>query len=148
MTNSATSVRNVVCDTVINGRTYQAGTKILMPYRQLHFNNDVFGVNADLFDHERFLRTKNLNRNPNYKPFGGGSTLCSGRFIAKREVIAFVALILNRFDLELSRTPDGSEKGGEQSFPRFDYTKPGLGIMDVKDNDDLVVVLKPRKERR
>ena len=145
MTNSATSVRNVLADTVINGRTYMAGTKILMPYRQLHFQDAVFGGSPSSFDPERFLRKKDLARNVNYKPFGGGSTLCSGRFIAKREVVSFIALLLNRFEIELPRMADGGEKGSAQQFPRFDYTKPGLGIMDVKDRDDLIITMR-RKE--
>ena len=113
----------------------------MMPYRQLHFDQAVFGPNPDSFDPSRFLRSKDLNKNPSYKPFGGGSTLCSGRFIAKYEVIAFVALVINRFDMSLV----GGEKGEEQQFPRFNRTKPGLGIMEPKDGDDLIIDVRERK---
>lgn len=141
LTNSASSVRQVVSDTIINDRLYRAGAKIMMPYRQLHFNEAVFGPNPEGFDPSRFLRNKDLNRNPNYKPFGGGSTLCSGRFIAKYEVIAFVALLINRFDMRLA----GLEGGLKQTFPRFNRTKPGLGIMEPKDGDDLIIEVSQRK---
>ena len=145
LTNSASSVRNVVSDTIINGKIYRAGSKIIMPYRQLHFNEDVFGQDPDSFDHERFLRTKDLNRNPNYKPFGGGSTLCSGRFIARREVLVFVAVLLNRFDITLAELEDGPGKASrQQTFPRFDRTKPGLGIMDPRGGDDFILNVRLR----
>ena len=145
LTNSAASVRNVVSDTVINGKTYRAGSKIIMPYRQLHFNEAVFGRDPESFDHERFLRTKDLSRNPSYKPFGGGTTLCSGRFIARREVLAFVAVLLNRFDVKLADLEDGAGKAPrQQMFPRFDRTKPGLGIMEPKGGDDFILELRHR----
>ena len=113
----------------------------MMPYRQLHFDESVFGLNPESFDPARFLRAKDLSKSPSYKPFGGGSTLCSGRFIARYEVIAFVALLINRFDLRLVEEGEGAPP----MFPRFNRTKPGLGIMEPKDGDDLAVEVRERK---
>lgn len=57
MTNSSSSVRSVVSDTVIGDTVLGAGTKVLIPYRQLHFNEDVFGENALQFAiHDPFCR--------------------------------------------------------------------------------------------
>ena len=135
LTNSASSVRAVVQDTTINGKFYRKGAKIMMPYRQLHFNEAIFGPsNPQAFDPGRFLHNKDLARSPSYKPFGGGSTLCSGRFVARYEVLAFVALLVNRFDVSLVEG---------QRFPRFDRSKPGLGIMETKQGDDLRIELRP-----
>ena len=112
-----------------------------MPYRQLHFDEAVFGSLPEAFDPSRFLRNKDLNRNPSFKPFGGGSTMCSGRFLAKYEVLAFVALAIDRFEIKVA---DG-EGGSQQRFPRFNQNKPGLGIMEPLNGDDLIVEVRKRK---
>lgn len=135
MTNSSSSVRTVMSDTVIGDCTLRAGMKVLIPYRQLHFNKEVFGTDALKLNPERFLKNKALARSPSYRPFGGGSTYCPGRFIARQEVLAFIGIVLNRFRTELA---------GAQGIPRLEEMKPCLGIMGPVAGGDLIV----RVERR
>ena len=71
-----------------------------MPYRQLHFDKAVFRPQGRDFSLERFL-DEDTARSPSFKSFGGGITYYSGRFIRKREVLAFVAVALHRYDIEV-----------------------------------------------
>ena len=135
MTNSSSSVRSVVSDTVIGDSVLRAGTKVLIPYRQLHFNEDVFGENATKLDPERFLRRNNLKRSLSYRPFGGGSTYCPGRFIARQEVVAFVGIVLNRFRVTLVT---------KSGVPPLEEMKPCLGIMGPTQGSDLIVRVEQR----
>ncbi|KAL8736146.1 MAG: hypothetical protein Q9181_002511 [Wetmoreana brouardii] len=97
LTSGASSARTVVSSIPLRNKI---DTKLLMPYRQLHFQEDVFGPQVKEFRPERFLGTNGINRSSEFKPFGGGITYCFGRFIAKREVMAFVALLLNHCQFE------------------------------------------------
>ncbi|MCJ1343208.1 hypothetical protein MMC31_001400, partial [Peltigera leucophlebia] len=92
LTSSSSSIRNVLKPVTIGGKNFRIGTKVLIPFRQLHFNEDIFGVDAGTFNPERFLRNKELNRGASFRPFGGGKTYCPGRFLAYREILVFTAL--------------------------------------------------------
>ena len=111
------------------------GSKLLMPYRQLHFDEGVFGSRVEEFDPQRFIENPELGRSQSFKPFGGGVTYCSGRFIARREVISFVALVVHRYHLEL--------KDPNQGFPRQDGKKPTLGVIGPVKGDNVILVVKP-----
>ena len=138
----STSIRTVISPTTINGTHLRVGTKVLLPYRQLHVDSSVFGLNVLEFERDRFLKDKNLGKSPSYRPFGGGSTLCPGRFIARSQVTAFVAEILNRFNIELASTTGETGVGGSKpQFPRMDEGKPSLGVMGPVAGDDLIVVV-------
>lgn len=146
LTNSSSSVRTVVRPTVLTSgaRTptvLQPGNRVLIPYRQGHFNPHVFGPDVDRFDHTRFLRDKDLERNPSFRPFGSGSTHCPGRFLARREVVVFVALVVRRFDVALAATADGRANG----LPEIETKKPCLGVMGVRDGQDCVVQVSRRQ---
>lgn len=90
------------------------------------------------FNADRYLKNKDLSSSPSLRLFGGGSTYCSGSFIAKREVMAFVTLAVHLYDLR----PGNPEK----AFPRMDETKPTLGIMDPMKADEVMLVISPRSQ--
>ena len=136
VTSVNSSARNIEAPVIVDHRTLQTDGKIMMPYRQLHLDESVFGPETKNFDPDRFLKNKDLSRSPSFKPFGGGSTYCSGRFIAKREVMAFIALTIYLYDLRL--------KNPEQAFPTMDETKPTLGIMDPVVANRLLLINTPR----
>ncbi|KAL9594859.1 MAG: hypothetical protein Q9219_006794 [cf. Caloplaca sp. 3 TL-2023] len=121
LTSGASSARTVIAPTQLGNKVLRQGTKLLMPYRQLHFQTEVFGPQIKEFRPQRFLGEKDLGRSSEYKPFGGGITYCSGRFIARREVLAFVAMVLRKYDIELA--------GEGQRLPRLDEKKPTLGVI-------------------
>ncbi|KAK3303785.1 putative cytochrome p450, partial [Chaetomium strumarium] len=131
------SVRFITRDTVIGGKILRKGNRLMIPYRQLHFDEDVFGPGIEQFRPERFDEKANLTRSDNWRPFGGGSTMCPGRYVAKRAVMLFVAMLLRRFELEMVGGPDTPVPDAEQG-------KPVLGIMSVKEGQDLMVRLTRR----
>ncbi|KAL8840529.1 MAG: hypothetical protein Q9176_003856 [Flavoplaca citrina] len=135
ITTSSSTIRNVVDTITVGGKRLRKGTKVLVPYRQLHFDDRAFGKNPQVFDSDRFFDRKELSRSSNFRPFGGGTTYCPGRFVAKREVLTFVALALARFDIKLA------EQGKSEipPFPQIEDGKPCLGIMGPKLGWDTVL---------
>ena len=146
---SSSLMRHVTEATVIGGKVFERGNNVMVPYRLLHFEEDVWGRDALKFDPERFLKQKNLSRSTNFRPFGGGQNLCPGRFLAKQLVFTFVALCLSRFDISL----DGAElrssslDGKAQRFPRAELSKPGLATLSPVAEDKLVLRLRPRSRK-
>ena len=130
---SSTVLRILTRDTWIGGKLLEKGRTLIVPTRQLHLNETVFGGDVAQFRHTRFLENAQLRRHPSFRPFGGGATLCPGRLLAKRMVLAFVAMLLSRFDVTACEG---------QAFPRYESSKPTLGILD--SIDDLVVQLQKR----
>ena len=144
-TSAATSGRTVVSHTKIGDKIFYPGVKVLIPYRPGHFDDSVFGLNVHDFDPQRFLKERDLTKNPSFRPFGGGAQHCSGRFLARREVVGFLAFVLNRFDISLSDTGQGTKGSVPQRFPRLDVNKPNLGIISPMLDDDLRVSIRHRK---
>ncbi|KAF2197034.1 cytochrome P450 [Delitschia confertaspora ATCC 74209] len=140
--NDPIGTRLVVRETTIGGKTLLPGRKILMPYKLMHFDPTVFGDNASEFDPRRFVNNKHLVRSTSYRPFGGAATQCPGRFLARREVYMFVALVLHRFDLTLV----GNESGGHAKFPNMDLTIPSGGVMGPIGGEDVIVKIKVKNE--
>lgn len=143
--NGALSARKIISPTKIGDKALRPGNTILIPFRQLHHNKAVFGGDPDHFDPERFLRDKTLINSPSFKPFGGGHNYCPGRFLAKQEMLVFVALALNRFDIELA--PLESQEGGVprlQRFPLLDEFTPALGVNGPLKGSDVYVNIKRR----
>ncbi|KAI4132829.1 MAG: hypothetical protein LQ338_000533 [Usnochroma carphineum] len=133
---SSQSTRRVDSPTVIGGKTLQPGAFVFIPYRQLHFNEDAFGKDADKFVADRFLKSKELSRHPCFRPFGGGTTYCPGRFIARQEVYIFVASMLHNYDVGLA------SEG--QRFPRVNDKNPALGAVGPMPGDDVTIKIKCR----
>jgi cytochrome P450 len=138
---SSVSVRNVATDVTVGGKLLRKGGRIIIPYRQMLFNRDVFGADAGEFNVERFLANKSLASNPSFRPYGGGTTYCPGRFLAKTEVLSAVAVAAARFDMEL--VTEGYQGRGV-GFPLLEMKKPCLGIMGPVDGDDVVVRVRIR----
>ncbi|KAF2827304.1 cytochrome P450 [Ophiobolus disseminans] len=135
ISNDPIGTRIVKQPVTIGNRTLLPGHRVLMPYKQMHFDPVVFGSNAADFDSRRFLDNKNLVRSTSYRPFGGAATHCPGRFLARREVYMFVVLVIHRFDVELDT------KGGEAKFPRLDETVPSGGVLTPIEGDGVVIKL-------
>lgn len=129
---SSSLMRKVLSPTTIGGKILRAGNQVIAPYRQLHYNQDFWGVNADKFDPDRFLRDKSLIQSPSFRPFGGGVNLCPGRHLGKSIVATFVALTLSRFEVSLD------SQQGVQAFPSGDLGTPTIGTISPMDDDRLI----------
>lgn len=140
---SSMGVRDVVAPVGVGGRLLRPGARLLIPFRQMLTDGAVWersDEDADEFDAERFLHDPGLadaKRNPSYRPFGGGATLCPGRFLAKREVLTCVALAVGRFELGLA--------DADASVPQVEGRVPCLGIMKPVDGEDVEVVVVCRR---
>lgn len=132
------SVRYINQDTEINGFILRKDSRIIIPYRQLHFNEEVFGDAIEEFLPDRFLKNPKLEKSSTWRPFGGGETMCPGRYIAKHAVMIFVAIVLHRFDIELAYP---------QPFPRTDDCKPVVGMVSAMKGDEVMVRLRSRANR-
>ncbi|KAJ2999271.1 hypothetical protein NUW58_g45 [Xylaria curta] len=123
--NGGAMVSRVVLEqTTIGGKILKAGDSILIPSRQLHTNERVWGEDVREFNAKRFLKNKALARHSSFRPFGGGLTYCPGRVLAKEEVYGFIAILMHRFDMRLALAEDGSKP----PFPVLNDSVPALGI--------------------
>jgi hypothetical protein len=130
------SVRFVADDVVLGGKTLRKGNRLIIPYRQLHMDESVFGGDALEFRHTRFVENPRLATSSNLRPYGGGATMCPGRHVAKRAVLLFVAMVLRDYDIELEGTA-GLEP---------DMSKPAPGLMSPKIESEMKVRLTERKK--
>ena len=138
-TASSISVRDVLAPCTLSSLTLSPGSRLIIPYRQMLLDPEVFGADAESFNPDRFLKNPELARHPSFRPFGGGTTFCPGRFVAQSEAVVFVAMVLGRYDVEVV---GGGYKGGP---PRFEESKPCLGIMEVKGGEDVFVRIREKK---
>ncbi|KAK3987476.1 cytochrome P450 [Cladorrhinum sp. PSN332] len=109
LTGNSVSIRHVKQDTHIGGKLFRAGAKVLVPY-QVH-----------------------RQRSGNLRPFGGGRSICPGRYLSSHSVKMCVAIMVRRFDMEVLGGIEG------RKMPERDETKPGFGIVPVKKGDDFLV---------
>ena len=135
LTAFSASVRYVTKDTDINGFMLRKGGRVMIPYQQLHSNEEVFGDAVERFNPRRFVDNPKLDRNSTWRPFGGSETMCPGRHVAKHAVLSFVAMVLQRFDVELAHS---------QPMPRADDSKPVVGMVPPMEGDDVIVRLASR----
>ncbi|KJZ75448.1 hypothetical protein HIM_05144 [Hirsutella minnesotensis 3608] len=131
------SVRYITADTAVGNKILRKGNRLIIPYRQLHMDPSVFGDGVDRFKHDRFLKNPRLAQGSSFRPFGGGTTMCPGHFIAKRAVYLFTAIILHRFEVKVV---------GERQSLEPDLTRPVPGLMSQKDGQELFVELSRRRK--
>ena len=62
-------------------------------------------------------------------PFGGGKTMCPGRVFAKQEVLAAVAYILDKFEIEVVRVEDGTGVESASGFPKIRPAFSGTAVV-------------------
>lgn len=110
------------------GKVLRPGRRILAPFRQMHFDPAVWGpADVGVLAPRRFADNPKLQRSTSWRPFGGGNTHCPGRFIARREVYMFLAIVLFRFDVRLAP----GVGGGKQKFPVLDTSIRELSTVSI-----------------
>jgi hypothetical protein len=99
---TGTSVRIVQEDHLLDGKyLLKKGGTLMIPGPVQHSASSIYGESVKEFEHKRFIRTTGRRLNSiGFRGFGGGSTLCPGRHFASTEIIAFVALMVLRFNIK------------------------------------------------
>lgn len=113
---SASAAARVVSkDTELEGYILKRGSVVLLPVRLLHFDEEAF-QEPEKFIPERWIydlppnateeehaamAQKQKKQSANLRSFGGGTGLCSGRFVAEQEMLSTVSTMLMLFDIEL-----------------------------------------------
>jgi cytochrome P450 len=129
-TGSASAAARVVTrDSEIEGYMVQKGSVIMIPMHLLHFDHGIF-PNPEKIDPMRWITgqadsnvdEKDLQtRNANLRSFGGGTGLCSGRFVAEQEIVSVVSTVLLLFDLDFVIPVE-----------QFELNPRSIGIMSPK----------------
>ena len=147
VSSTGSSMRQVVRPCCLAGKHLLKDTKVLLPVRQLLFSEAAFGSTAKDIDFARFMKDKTLSQRREFRIYGGGTSLCTGRFLGKREVLSFVAYAIWRYDASVVESRQTVLGVLGKPFPRVDEAKPSLGVSKQIEGDDLIVQLKPRARR-
>ncbi|KAF3054024.1 hypothetical protein E8E11_008790 [Didymella keratinophila] len=132
----ATSLARVIMSPcVIGGKALVPGRKIMLPISALHHDASIWGTSPAVLDSNRFVSNPKLAKSTSYRPWGGGPTMCPGRFFARRSVNALVAILLTRYELEVV----------SDEFPEMDGARPSPGIAPVTKGHDVKVKCTPRR---
>lgn len=133
------STRLVMEETIIADYTFRKGAVVKCPIRPHHWDPEIWGPDVEEFVPDRFIREpgKGLMRGDAklVRPFGGGASLCPGRFFASYEVLSFVGALLFKYDIKLA---EGAK------IPQPNLNAPTLGI--CSPINDVEVVITKRRE--
>ncbi|KAF1948639.1 cytochrome P450 [Byssothecium circinans] len=123
----AVGMRGVVQEHMLDGRyLLQKDAIIWIPSTVQHFDRERWGADAAEYHHDRFAdRTRSRAKNISFRAFGGGTTLCPGRHFAMTEILAFVAMLLLRFEIEPASgtwvVPSTNKAGLTNVMPNPDF---------------------------
>ncbi|KAM7189585.1 cytochrome P450 [Rhypophila sp. PSN 637] len=107
------SARAVLKDTLISdgaGSTYllKKGAMLVMPSASIHADTDVWGPTSQQFDPTRFLNMdKGKILASSWRTFGGGNSLCPGRFLAMHEIASILVVMVLKYNIRPC-TEDGA----------------------------------------
>ena len=122
--------RKIVSDVVINDRYFlEKGATIQMSTRSLHENIAIWGPNAHQADFHRFMR-KDRKKPPAlaFGSFGSVPSICPGRQLATMQILAMVALMVMRYNVEPAA---GKWEGMEQDQKSFATVTKPIGDVEV-----------------
>ncbi|MBC7171733.1 MAG: cytochrome P450, partial [Polyangiaceae bacterium] len=105
----------------------KAGDELMLYPRHTHFDPELF-PEPERFRFDRFVdergRPTRFDKGGRrvtmpFLPFGGGVSMCPGRFFARNEIKILVATLLGLLDTELASS----------AMPALDFARVGLGVL-------------------
>ncbi len=96
----------------LHGQLFPAGTSVGCHPAALHRNPEVFGVDADDYNPDRWLKKDLVKVRVMERvnlTWGGGSRSCPGRHLAELVVSKVVPALLSEFDVEITALPEETE---------------------------------------
>ena len=123
------------------------GDQVVLSPSFSHFDPEMYPEPA-VFRWNRFMRPKNrsspvvrrkqgrrVSPSVALMPFGGGTSMCPGRFLAMAEIKMLVATVLLRWDVELTTDMDGDTLAfGVTGIPSLQQVgRGGLGMLSPAD---------------
>ncbi|KAF2192965.1 cytochrome P450 [Zopfia rhizophila CBS 207.26] len=137
---SVISAKLVLEDMVLADQHYlKKGSTLMIPGPVVHSDTSIWGANANQFDHKRFMRNRVDTSAPNasaFRAFGGGATMCPGRYLSSNVIPALAAMIILQFDI--------APISGRWVMPTT--TKADIWNALPKPDYDIKVAVTPRKE--
>jgi len=144
---SSVPFRKLLSTLEVGGYQLEAGKTILAPTTLAHNEASFWtqsGHSPDEFWPERFIGKDDKELAGHFLPFGGGSTICPGRFFARQEVLLAVAMMVTRFEFELVGFV---EKTGEQRYGKPEPDVKGAGGGAMQADGDCLVRMRRRREK-
>ena len=108
----------------IGGHPIPGGATVFLGIYVVHRRSDFWGEDAEAFDPDRFLPGRGAMRHPmQYVPFGAGSRKCIGFHFAMMEIALTVAMVLDRYEVEVT--------GADRIMPQAAWSlwpRPGVPV--------------------
>jgi cytochrome P450 len=97
------SIKQVQHDTILDDQYLLKENGIVMiPGHSVHHNQHIWGHNADVFDHTRFLCSEGMKMRLDtgiYRPFGAGATRCPGRMFSTNIIMGLASMMVLQYDV-------------------------------------------------
>jgi cytochrome P450 len=75
---------------------------VMIPGQSIHHEKDIWGPEADEFNHLRFLKGDNkrkLSNTSSFRPFGAGATMCPGRHFSSNIILSLAAMVVLQYNI-------------------------------------------------
>jgi cytochrome P450 len=100
---SVINIKQVQHDTTLAGQYMLKKNGIVMiPGQSIHHSHDIWGPDADVFNHFRFSNPqskRNMLSTSAFRPFGAGTTMCPGRHFSMNVITSLVAMVVLQYDI-------------------------------------------------
>jgi cytochrome P450 len=104
---SVINIKQVQHDTTLADRYLLKKNAIVMiPGQSIHHEKEIWGLDADVFDHLRLLdpeSKRKLSSTSAFRPFGAGASMCPGRHFSMDVICSLVAMVVLQFDIMPAR---------------------------------------------